>query len=577
VPATFAKVSSGERRGFALNGYYPLVLGGALALAAAAIFQWAGPAAPVSIVAWLLSLAAAVVVYRMATSLSWQAAGQVAAVGLFAAMIPFTLRAAGNAAYDQGNDSPYPREIFIYAQGAPTLGAIVNEIERVSETSGLGRDLPVVIDNSINIWPWPWYMRDHPYQVSNFDTDFTPPAGAVVLISQAKQDKMQPYLDDYYEGIPYRHMWWFPEFYRGLEPGEFIIDALSLQYLSTWRGYFIDRTVPNASDPPDMVAYFPKSFEAPIVEPPEIPGEADALPEDAVTQVAGPGADPGQVSQPGDMWVDSDGRLYVVDTMNHRVQRLSEDGSTWETVGDSGSREGEFGNPYDQDENFPQDGPWGIGVDAEGNIYVADTWNHRVQVFNADLEYVREWGAGIFFGPRDVAVDDEGNVLVVDTGNKRVVKFTPEGEEIQVYGRGGDGPLEFNEPSSIFLAPNGDIYVADYWNKRIQIFDSQFRYRDEIEIDTWGSPGITDRAYILALADGHVLATDPGNGRILVFDAAGEEIAAWRIPSAAGTTRPVGLAVDALGRVYISDGLNSRIVLVPLPELLTPPAPSEGG
>jgi DNA-binding beta-propeller fold protein YncE len=275
------------------------------------------------------------------------------------------------------------------------------------------------------------------------------------------------------------------------------------------------------------------------------------------------------------MWVDGDGRLYVVDTQNQRIQRLSEDGQTWETVGESGSDAGQFGNPR-SDEYQVDDGPWGVGVDAAGNIYVADTWNHRVQVFDANLEFVREWGAGSFFGPRDVAIDGDGNVLVVDTGNKRVVKFTPEGEEIQVYGRGGDGPLEFNEPSSIFLAPNGDIYVADFWNQRIQIFDSQFRYRDEIEVDSWGSQGITDRAYVVALVDGHVLATDPGNGRILVFDAEGGEVAAWRLPSDTGTTRPVGLAIDALGRVYISDGLNSRIVRVPLPELLSPP-PDEGG
>ena len=586
VPATFAKLSTGEQRTLSPNGYWPLALGGALALAAAAIFQWAGPAAPFSIVAWLLSLAAAAVVYRTATSLSWQAAGQVAAVGLFAAMIPFTLRAAGDAAYDQGAQSAYPREMFIYAQGAPTLGTIHDEIERVAETSGLGRNLQVVIDNSINIWPWPWYMRDHPYQVNNFDEDFTPPAGAIVLISQAKQDKMQPYADDYYEPIPYRHMWWFPEFYRGLEPGEFLIDALRLQYLSTWRGYFIDRAVPGANDPPDHLAYFPKSFEPPTPPvTPTVPVEADTLAEGVVSVIAEPGGEPGQFSQPADMWIDDAGNLYVVDTQNHRIQRLSEDGATWETAGEEGGDDGEFGNPR-SDTYQVDDGPWGITVDQAGRIYVADTWNGRIQVFDADLEFVRQWGQGELFGPRDVAIDGDGNVLIVDTGNHRIARYTPEGDLIESFGKpddqepgkfvSGDGPGEFFEPTSISIAGNGDIYVSDFWNKRIQVFDGQLRYRSEIAVESWGSQGVTDRAYILVLPDSHVLATDPGNGRILVFDAEGEEVATWRLPSAAGTTRPVGLAVDALGRVYISDGFNSRIVRVPLPELLTPP-PAGGG
>ena len=587
VPSTFAKVragasatESGERPGgLMLENILPLVYGGGAALIAAAFFQAYGPASAISVIPWLLALAALAIVVRTAMRLSPHAAGQVAAVALFAAMVPFTLRAAGFAAYDQGQAGGYPQEMLIYAQGSPQLQVLNDQINHVAATSGLGRDLKLVIDNSVNIWPWPWYLRDHPYELNNFDGDFTPAAGSVVLISQQHQAKMQPYVDQYYDPIPYTHMWWFPEDYRGLQGGHFLRDLFSGHYIPIWRGYFIDRVVPGASNGPDMLAYFPKSFVQPVSIPTPNTGpvSADPVPAASVTELGGAGDAAGQFAQPADVSVDKNGTLYVVDTLNHRIERRTADGQ-WQTLGKQGTGKGEFGNPR-SDTYQNDDGPWGIAVDDAGNIYVADTWNGRIQVFDKNLTYVRDWGQGEFFGPRDLAIDAQGNVLVVDTGNKRVAKYSPDGKLIQAYGKAGSGqgkfvsgsgPGEFNEPSSISIAPNGDIYVGDFWNKRIQIFDSQFRYRTQIEVKSWGSQGITDRAYIMALGDGHVLATDPGNGRILVFGADGTQVAAWKLPTTVGTSRPVGIAVDAAGQVYIADGVANRVVRVPLATLLTP-------
>lgn len=583
VPEAFAKVrdgatsdTTGEPRPVSFQNMLPLVSGGGAAIIAAAFFQAVGPASAISIVPWLLSLVAAAVVLRTASRISLRAAGQVAAVALFAAMLPFTIRAAGHAAYDQGDPDGYPREMLIYAQGSPKLDVINDEITRIAETSGLGKDLRIVIDNSVNIWPWPWYMRNRSYEANNFDGEFTPAPGQVVLISQAHQQKMQPYLDQYYEGIPYSHMWWFPEFYRGLDAGDFIGDVLMGRYLSTWRGYFIDRAVPGASESPDHIAYFPKSFDAPIVAP----AGADSLPADSVTALGGPGGQTGQFTQPGDLALDAAGNLFIVDTLNHRIQRMTADGE-FTTFGEAGNGESQFANPR-TDTYAVDDGPWGIAVDDDGNIYVADTWNGRIQKFDSDFNFLLEWGAGEFFGPRDVAIDSDGNVLIIDTGNNRIAKYTTAGEFIQAYGKAGNeegrfasgsGPGEFHEPTSVVIASNGDIYVADFWNQRIQIFDSQLRYRDEINVESW--PGanrtaITDRAYIAVLDDGRVLATDPSSARIIVFSASGDEQAAWKLPSDVGVTRPVGIAVDG-DQVYVSDSLANRVVRLPLAALLAVP------
>ena len=123
------------------------------------------------------------------------------------------------------------------------------------------------------------------------------------------------------------------------------------------------------------------------------------------------------------------------------------------------------------------------------------------------------------------------------------------------------------------IAPNGDIFVADYWNRRIQRFNASFQYLSEIKVDSWGSPGITDRAYIVAMPDGRILATDPANGRIFVLDPQGKEERSWRLPAAVVSSRPIGIAFDATSQqVYISDSLANSVVKVPLAVLLAPPA-----
>ncbi len=564
--------------------FLPLVYAGILMLGAAGLFQAFGPASGISAVAWLLSLGAAAAVVWTANTVSWRAAGQVAVVALFAALLVFTFRAGGMAAFRQGEPGGTPRELLIYAQGSPGLGVIADEIDRLATESGRGKDLAIFIDNSggQNIWPWPWYLRDyHNVSYRALDEDFAPPPGSVVLIRQVNQPQIEPYLDQFQEGIPYTHMWWFPEFYRGLHATKFLEDVFTGHYLSTWRGYFIDRVVPGATAGTGMIAYFPSDFDVTNVPVgPTGPATSDLLPTDSVTIIGGQGTDKGQLSQPADLTVDAEGNVYVVDTLNQRIQKFAPDG-TVETLGESGTGEGQFGNPALLYEDYDvNDGPWGIAVDGDGNIYVADTWNSRIQKFNADLEFVTEWGSSDFFGPRDVEIDSDGNVLVVDTGHNRIWEYDTDGRLVAEHGSGGGDEGEFNEPTSIAVAPNGDLYVADFWNKRIQHFDSQFQYIDEIEVESWGSKGVTDRAYVVALDDGTVLATDPANQRIIVFDPSGEEAAAWRLPSDTGFTRPIGIAVDAEDQVYITDNISDvaggRVVRVPLAVLLLAEAGPEG-
>ena len=551
---------------------HPIALfasGAALAAGAAIIFQAVGPAAGLSALAWLLALGALAVLIWAGSQVSWQTAGQTAVVALFATLLVFTIRAGGTAAFDQGDANGVPPEIFIYAQGSPTLGVLADNIDTVARESGRGKDLKIVIDNSGNIWPWPWYMRDYTnVEYTNFEDDYQVQPGSVVLIGTGNQAKIEPYLDQFQEGIPYTHMWWFPELYKGLDTSDFLADVFTGRLLGTWREYLVDRVVANATATPNMIAFFPKEFE--IRVPPKAPlaGDSTPLPEGSVTLIGGAGSELGQFSQPGGLAIDAAGNLYVADTLNQRVQRIAPDG-TIDTVGEAGSDPGQFANPGSDE--FADDGPWGVTVDAEGNIYVADTWNHRIQKFDANLQLVPDWIIDSLFGPRDIAIDANGDLILTDTGNNRIVRYTLDGEIIRSFGVRGDDRGEFSEPVGVSIAPNGDIYIADYWNQRIVRYDNELLFISEIDVPAWGSQGVTDRAYIAVLADGRVLATDPTSGRIIVFSPSGEEEAAWSLPTVTGLSRPVGIVVDGEGNVYVSDGLNSTVVRIPLQALLQSP------
>jgi DNA-binding beta-propeller fold protein YncE len=562
-----------------LSPYAPFIYGSGLAIVATIFFIRFGPKSPFSLFPWFFSMAALVVVVWAAARVSLRMASQVAVIAFLGAMLVFTLRASALASYDHGDsEGGVAHELLMYAQGAQDLTVINDQINQFARESGKGHQLKVILDQSAetNVWPWPWYLRHYVQGYEDFASEFTPEPGTVLLASSANRAKVEPFSEQIDHSVDYTHMWWFnPYGYRGLEVGQFLSDFFTGHYFSIWPRYFIDRELAGETDTNDRTAYFFRDFEPTEVAPAPPLGAA------SLTSIGGgAGSDRGQFSQPGDVAVDQQGNIYVVDTLNRRIQRIDAQGEAT-VLGGPGGGPSQF---YAVEE--PPDGPWGIGVDRQGNIYVADTWNHRIQKFGPDLSFIREWGQQIspdhyetgqpdpleLFGPRDVTIDNDGNVLVVDTGDKRIVKYNPDGQFIQAYGHAGAGPGEFDEPSSVAVGLNGDVYVADYWNRRIQHFDSQFVFLDEIEIPAWGSQGITDRAYIAVLGDGKILATDPANGHIIIVDPAGTQ-QVWRLIE--GAARPIGIAIDEQGQVYITDSLNSTISRVTLAALLAPtPTPA---
>jgi len=161
--------------------------------------------------------------------------------------------------------------------------------------------------------------------------------------------------------------------------------------------------------------------------------------------------------------VDTDGNVYVADSADHRIIKYSPEGKVLFVVGEEGKTALRFHIPLD------------VATDLQDNLYITDSGNHRIQKLTSNGEYVNRWGEegrkpGQFNRPSGVAVDREGRVYVVDSGNHRVQVFDSAGKLLTLFGKRGKGPGEFESPESIAIGPDGKIYVLDWGNNRIQVF-----------------------------------------------------------------------------------------------------------
>ncbi len=284
-----------------------------------------------------------------------------------------------------------------------------------------------------------------------------------------------------------------------------------------------------------------------------------------------------KLNLPRNLAAAPDGTLYIADTGNHRILHMSPTGKTlhaWGSFGDSsfseeGAPEGTFNEP------------WGIAISSEGNVYVADTWNHRIQKFSPDGQFLMQWGyfgqaetSTAFWGPRDIAIDDSGRIYVTDTGNKRIVVFDSGGNFITEFGSPGLGSGQFDEPVSLAIDDEGLVYVTDTWNQRVQVFSPDsagivYTPLREWNIAGWYGQSMENKPYIRLASNGNVFVSDPEGFRVLEFDNQGEFIRYWGDFGASPDTfnLPTGIAIDPVAGLWIADSGNHRILHLILPEI----------
>ena len=313
-----------------------------------------------------------------------------------------------------------------------------------------------------------------------------------------------------------------------------------------------------------------KKLEIPVYPPP--PGEArffyersiyssaDVLPDDkdgALRRIVTGEVRSGEgMAKPYGVAVRN-GRVYVGDTVNRLVLMYDFVGKRYTRIGaeDPGGLRM----------------PFGIDIDAAGNVYVVDGTAKQVQVYDADGKFLRTIGKSIKWSrPVGIAIDDaRRRIYIVDVGGvdseDHLVRAINMDTGVALFdiGKRGDGPGEFNLPRDAVVGLRGELYVVDGGNFRVQVFDAEGKF-----LRTFGAVGRQTGQFsrpkeIAADRQGNLYVVDAAFGNFQIFNPQGQLLLdVGTRGSTDGPARfmlPSGIAVDVDGRVYMVDQFYRKV------------------
>ncbi len=477
----------------------------------------------------------------------------------------------------------YTTEYIDYAHGAPGVKWVLDDIQSIANHTGDGKNLKIAYDDEVS-WPMSWYLRDYTNQVF-FGAQPTREAlnVPVVIAGPKNWTKVEQFLGSNYHRFEVIRLWWPLEDYKNLT-FERIWNVVTdpAMRAAVWnilwmRDYSSYASLTNQvlSPPTDWnpaekmrvyvrndIALKMLSLSLGSTMLPDVPKKVDAYASverqiSPVQTIQNAG-----LNAPRNMAIGKDGSIYTVDTANSRVVKFDANGKQ---VAAWGSR-----TPDAQKPGWPGTfvEPWGIAVDQDGNVLVADTWNHRIQKFDPNGNFILQWGTsglaeqGVdqLWGPRAVAVAPNGNIYVTDTGNKRVVVFSPDGKGLFAFGSQDEPKLD--EPVGIAVDSAGKVYVADTWNMRVAIFSLDGKFLSSFQIQGWASDSLDNKPYLAVDGKGQVYVTDPEGYRVLVFSPDGTPLLAFGQfgPEENNFGMPNGIALGPDGKVWVADAGNNRIM-----------------
>jgi len=245
----------------------------------------------------------------------------------------------------------------------------------------------------------------------------------------------------------------------------------------------------------------------------------------------------------------SGNKIYVADTGNQRIQVFDNSGNPLFTFGKNGAGKGEFRFPY------------GMAADKSGQLYVADMYNGNVQVFSKDGNFIKYFGSTAdFIKPAGLFIDGE-TLYITDVALHKVMVFDLGGKKIRELGKKGKAPGEFDSPNAVTVA-NGNVIISDSGNDRVQVFNKlgQFAYYlgegakgGKVSFVNPRGVGVDAKGtiYVVNNIVNQVAGFNSKGEKLFVFGTMGNQPDQFYLPN--------GLFVDDQGRIFITDTVNQRV------------------
>ncbi len=486
----------------------------------------------------------------------------------------------------------------LLAQQTPTqaVPALINRLTVLSRDVSVTRSniedplgqhsLRLLIDPSVE-WPFRWYFREYTDLTIGAPSEATAADAEVVIGPEGSSVDSAGYTPQTYTFLNR-----VPAAYSQPDFGDVLANIFVPSNWDTGTQFLFFRDLAEPALPTSLVVSYDSSLSARLFQ--------TSTPTNLFQQ-NGFGSGDGQLNEPRGLAVSADGAtIYVVDSLNARIQLFDADGNFISSWGGANSAS-DLALGLFQPSDTATFGASDLVAGPNGLIYIADTWNHVVDVVSPAGKVVRSIGVpgqpvdlgddpanvgaepGSFFGPRAIAVT-ETEIYVTDTGNERIQVFGLDGTFLRAFGGFGTDPGRLIEPVGVAVDRGGTVYVADSGNARISVFAA-----DGTPVAQWPVPEWNDYRYdpatdfrpnfepYLAIGpDGRIFVTSRITSSVLVFSPDGRQIGQLKTVGGQDLQAPVGITISPGGDLYVSDVEANAVLRQPLAELQLDPVPNAG-